>query len=120
MGKHLSKKNWFSNLNPIRSKSPGDSLSNLNADFISHLANFAFFPNLWIILIASSMVEYLTEHNSLSMKSLTDPCSGNDKLCICLYSELDLLRITEIGEILNVGKGGKWNGLAILPNFISL
>jgi hypothetical protein len=32
---------------------------------------------------------------------------GNDKLCISLYSELDLLRITEIGEILNVGKGRK-------------
>ena len=53
------------------------------------------------------MVEYLTIHNSLSIKSLNDRCSGNDKLCISLYSELDLLRITEIGEILNVGKGGK-------------
>ena len=52
------------------------------------------------------MVEYLTEQNSLSIKSLTDQCSGNDKLCISLYSELDLLGITEIGEILNVGKGG--------------
>ena len=45
------------------------------------------------------MVEYLTEQNSLSIKSLTDPCSGNDKLYISLYSELI--------EILNVGKRGE-------------
>lgn len=51
------------------------------------------------------MIEYLTEQNSVSLNSLTDPCSGNEKLCISLYLEFDLLGKTEIGEILNVEKG---------------
>lgn len=63
------------------------------------------FRNCLMMLIASSTVAYLTEENSIDMKSLTEPPGGKERWWIIRYSPGVFLGITPKGEKNNVENG---------------
>jgi hypothetical protein len=69
--------------------------------------------------VARLVFAYLTEQNSLSIKSFTELCIGCDKLCIIRKSP-SFFGTKLIGETRKVGKGGFIKGPAIRPILSSL